>query len=161
MTYALVKFSHFTDFLPVKQSWGYPSLSLILHPNQYPKVVNSLRGNHHRSNTVILTQNWLKTIVKNQLKQFESQFQFYFVHQNFFFHDHSKWTFPPLQWFQFMKSCNLWAKRFMKLSNPHIKAIFWLKKSFKNSFRLFLVKFCQIFCISCYFLIGLQNWKCQ
>ena len=128
MTYALVKFSHFTDFLPVKQSWGYQSLSLMIHPNQYPKVVNSLRGNHHRSNTVILTQNWLKTIVKNQLKQFESQFQFYFVHQNFFFHDHSKWTFPPLQWFQFMKSCNLWAKRFMKLSNPHIKAIFWFKK---------------------------------
>ena len=92
MTYALVKFSHFTDFLPVKQSWGYQSLSLMIHPNQYPKVVNSLRGNHHRSNTVILTQNWLKTIVKNQLKQFESQFQFYFVHQNFFFHDHSKWT---------------------------------------------------------------------
>ena len=122
----------------------------MIHPNQYPKVVNSLRGNHHGSNTVILTQNWLKTIVKNQLKEFENQFQFYFVHQNFFFHDHSKWTFPPLQWFQFMKSCNLWAKRFMKLSNPHIKAIFWLKKSFENSFRLFLVKFCQIFCTSCY-----------
>ena len=84
MTYALVKFSHFTDFLPVKQSWGYQSLSLMIHPNQYPKVVNSLRGNHHRSNTVILTQNRLKTIVKNQLKQFEGRFQFYFVHQNFF-----------------------------------------------------------------------------
>ena len=61
--------------------------------NQYPKVVNSLRGNHHRSSTVILTQNWLKTIVKNQLKQYKSHYQFCFVHQT---PDHPKLTFPPL-----------------------------------------------------------------
>ena len=49
-----------------------------------------------------------------------------------------------------MNSCCLWANRYMKLSNPHIKAIFWFKKSFESSLKLFLAKFCQIFCTSCY-----------
>ena len=131
MNFALVKFSRFTEFLPVKQSWGYQSLSLILHPNQYPKVVNSLRVIIVGTEQSLWLKLGLKTIVEKKKKQCESHYQFCFVYQNLFSDDHHQWTFPPLQWFQFMKSCNLWAKRFMKLSNPHIEAIFWLKKSFE------------------------------
>ena len=149
MNNALVKLFQFTEFLPVKQSWGYQSLSLLLHPNQYLKVVNLLRGNHYRSSAVIMTQNWLKTIVKNQIKQFESHFQFCFVNKNWFSHDHHKWTFPPLHWFQFMNSCCLWANRYMKLTISYIKTIFWFKKSFESILKLFLVKFCQIFYTCC------------
>ena len=87
MNYALVKLFPFHRIFISKTKLRKSILPV--HPNQYFKVVNSLMGNHHRSSTVILTQNWLKEINKKY------QYNNWKIKYNFFYLSEQILSWPP------------------------------------------------------------------